>query len=361
MADNISTITGEASFFSVKEIPWHGLGKILDACPTSKEAIIQAGLNYEVRLAKLQAIIDSPVEEERVTMDIHDRYATYRADINYPFDIVRSRYTPVQNSEAFAFFDQIVGEDAAIYETAGSLGCGEIVFITAKLPSNFIVVGDDIINKYLLFTTTHDGSGSITAMFTPIRVVCNNTLNMALSSDRKKLIIRHTKNAHTFLEEGAKLMGIVNTMSNDLGELLKRLTRYNISDENIIRFINKIFLTKPELDVINSGGDITAYHKADISTKRINIIHSIIKYTFSNTGGQDMKHCRNTLYGVYNGISGYYQNVKEYNSNGKYDAEKRMKTILQGTGYEVMQQALDLAYQCSIAVDSGKDIITLLI
>jgi len=159
------------SFFSVKEKPWHGLGQIVDDYPTSAEALTFAGLDYEV--GKLPNKHTLPSGKEIIS---GTSFFTYRKDNEEVLgDSVGRDYEIVQNTEAFNFFDAIVGGEGIQYETAGALGKGERIFITAKLPGYIKVGGEDMIEKYLFLTTSHDGFGSITAAFTPTRVVCQNS------------------------------------------------------------------------------------------------------------------------------------------------------------------------------------------
>ncbi|HEY9340845.1 MAG TPA: DUF932 domain-containing protein [Hanamia sp.] len=137
-----------------------------------------------------------------------------RTDTETVLGVVGKDYEVVQNIDAFSFFDAIVGGDGIFYETAGALGKGERIFITAKLPDYIKVGNDDLIEQYLFLTTSHDGSGSITAAFTPVRIVCNNTLNAALCKKSNAIKIRHTANAKERLEEAHKLMGITNQLSS---------------------------------------------------------------------------------------------------------------------------------------------------
>src|SRR6476659_1783755 len=174
---NFNENTQQHSFFSVKEKAWHGLGQIVSDHPSSREALQFAGLDFEV--AKLPNLHRLPDGKE-VTSE--NSFFTYRTDNQEILgDRLGSDYEVVQNKDAFSFFDAIVGhKEGILYETAGALGKGERIFITAKLPDYIRVGHDDLIEKYLFLTTSHDGSGSITAAFTPIRVVCNNTLTVAL-------------------------------------------------------------------------------------------------------------------------------------------------------------------------------------
>jgi phage/plasmid-like protein (TIGR03299 family) len=185
MAHNINynSQTGKYSFFSVKEKAWHGLGQIVEQYPTSAEAIRHAGLDYEVAKSplytKASGVIQTNdgIEMGSTELAVPDCFATIRTDSNAVLGVVGKDYQIVQNREAFSFFDAIVGGgDGILYETAGALGQGERIFITAKLPDYIRVgKGDDVTEKYIFLTTSHDGSGSITAAFTPIRIVCQNS------------------------------------------------------------------------------------------------------------------------------------------------------------------------------------------
>ena len=187
---NFNSKTGRYSFFSVKEKAWHGLGKIVQDYPTSEQAIRHAGLDYEVvkspLFTKSSGIIETAngIEIGNSELEVPNYFANIRTDNNAVLGVVGKDYHIVQNRDAFSFFDSIVGgTNGILYETAGALGNGERIFITAKLPSYIRVGnGDDVTEKYIFLTTSHDGSGSITAAFTPIRIVCQNTLNASLFS-----------------------------------------------------------------------------------------------------------------------------------------------------------------------------------
>lgn len=202
---NFNEATGKYSFFSVKEKAWHALGQTVQEYPTSSEAIAFAGLDYEVIKAPLFVKGAAP----EITHEIPDQFATMRTDNNAVFGVVGKDYQIVQNADAFAFFDAIVGGgEGILYETAGVIGQGERIFITAKLPGYIRVgSGDDVTEKYIFLTTSHDGTGSITAAFTPIRIVCQNTLNAALRNMSNVVRIRHTAGAKERLEQAHKVMG----------------------------------------------------------------------------------------------------------------------------------------------------------
>lgn len=354
MAHNLNVNKGKVSFFSVKEKPWHNLGQILDNPATSEEAIREAGLDFEVAKEPVYVPVrDLQPDADRDTLfmrklgqeqsNIHnreirqvpDRFATFRTDNGTPFGVVGSRYEVVQNTDAFKFFDAIVGEGEAIFETAGALKDGQIIFITAKLPSYIRVKNNDDIEKYLLLTMTHDGTGSIQTMFTPIRVVCNNTLNAALRSNSCKVSIRHTKSAHNNLKEAHKIMGITNMLSNELSEIYDNLTRVKITDKALREYLETVVLGEP-LDRLIGLAEMNA-QTYELSTKAKNTIDGMERYYFEGVG-QDFEHCRGTLFGAYNAVTGYYQNMKLYKT-----VEDKMSSVMLGNGYEKGQVAFNLA------------------
>ena len=320
---------------SLREKPWHGLGKVVNEAMTSHDAIKLAGLDYEVKLGKLYSTIHN--ELPRITssddiINVPNYFATYRKDTNDYFGVVGSRYEIVQNREAFSFFDEIVGKKEAMFETAGALGKGETIFITAKLPHYIKVGGKDIIEKYLLFTSTHDGSGSIKAMLTPIRVVCNNTLNQALRNNTNRITLKHTINVHDRLREGAKLMGLVNVYSENFQHCLDYLSTREITVEQVNKFVNELYLSYTELELLDrANGRIEIVD--EISSRKKNIINDVL-VSIDNGIGQDI--FRGSAYWLYNGITTYYSNKKSYSSD-----EDRFTSILEGSSLTTQQKAFD--------------------
>lgn len=237
MAHNINynSKTERHSFFSVKEKAWHSLGTIIEDYPTSREAIRHAGLDYTVEKRTLftvdngQPLTDEPDLLVHSEIEVPDYFATIRTDTEQVLGVVGKDYEVVQNVDAFSFFDSIVGGgDGIMYETAGALGKGERIFITAKLPE-FIKVGkSDLIAQYLFLTTSHDGFGSITTSFTPIRICCQNTLNAALRSQTGAIKIRHTANAHERLKQAHQLLGITNQLGGEMEQIFNRWAKVKI-------------------------------------------------------------------------------------------------------------------------------------
>jgi len=330
MAHDLNIENEKVSFFSVKEKAWHGLGTVLDKAPTSAEAIKYAGLDFEV--VKVPNLIEWPIGSGNFK-ETPRSFSTVRQDNGEILgDKIGKVYSIVQNKDAFSFFDAIVGAGEAIYETAGALGKGETIFITAKLPSYIRVGNKDDIEKYLLLSMSHDGSGSIQAMFTPVRVVCNNTLNAALSGNGHKISIRHTKSAIGNLAEAHIALGIANKLSDNLNDAFNRMTKVKMKDEDVKQYIQNVFLPD-EILKTKVLDNLTKYQQETID--------DCFEY-YHNGPGQQMDTCKGTMFGAYNSVTGYFANVKSFK-----DETSKMKSNLLGTNYNTMQKAFDLSCRIS--------------
>lgn len=288
---------GRHSFFSVKEKPWHNLGQIVEEYPTSAEAIAHAGLDFEVEKRRLFTPSAPIVTQDFITagrLDIPDYCSTVRTDNDTVLGVVGKDYNIVQNRDAFSFFDSIVGGDGILYETAGALGKGERVFITAKLPDYIRVGKDDLIEKYLFLTTSHDGSGSITAAFTPIRIVCANTLNAAMQSKTNAVRIRHTSNAKDRLEQAHKVMGISDTLSSSLEAVFNYWTKTRISDQEVKKLIQ--YAMSPGREVLKK---LQEGRNEELSVCFNNMVDSAFEYAMSHPT-QQTNTTNGTVFGAYN-------------------------------------------------------------
>ncbi|WP_313385946.1 DUF932 domain-containing protein [Chishuiella sp.] len=349
---NFNEQTGRFSFFSVKEKAWHGLGQIVEQYPTSEEAIKHAGLDYEVVKSPLftngsKLITEiNDVELNQNVLEVPNYFANIRTDNNTVLGVVGKDYHIVQNREAFNFFDAIVGgDDGILYETAGALGKGERIFITAKLP-DYIRVGngDDVTEKYIFLTTSHDGSGSITAAFTPIRIVCQNTLNASLRNMTNVVRIKHTSGAKQRIENAHKIMGLANTLSTQLEHIFNHWTTVKVTDNEVKKLIQLALCPNKEtFDLLKKGAE------DEISTMFKNTIDDAFQYAMlSNT--QLMETTKGTLYGAYNAVTGYFQNVRNY----KNDEAKLQSIVLGGTAQLKSQKAFDL---CTDFAQYGSEIL----
>jgi len=324
MAHNIyfNEQTGKHSFFSVQEKPWHNLGQIVTDYPTSKEALIFAGLDYEVvkrRLFTHDGEINKGMDFLIRDIEIPNYHATLRTDTNQVLGVVGKDYEIVQNVDAFSFFDSIVGGEGIQYETAGALGKGERIFITAKLPSYIKVGKEDLIEQYLFLTTSHDGYGSITAAFTPIRIVCNNTLNAAMRNHSNSIKIRHTANAKERLALAHKVMGISYQLSQELEGLFNQWTKIRITDAEVRKLIQ--IALAPNKETLQN---LSVGKQEENSAYFEKMCESAFEYAMTNET-QSMETTKGTLFGAYNAVTGYFQNVRIYK-----DSETKLKSTLLG-------------------------------
>ncbi|HEY4325120.1 MAG TPA: DUF932 domain-containing protein [Mucilaginibacter sp.] len=345
--------TGKHSFFSVKEKAWHGLGQIVENYPTSAEAIRYAGLDY---LVEKRPLFTNSLANELADLDeagqfpktnVPNFFATVRNDNNSVLGVVGKDYEVVQNVDAFQFFDAIVSGGSGIkYETAGALGKGERIFITAKLPDYIKVGKQDLIEQYLFLATSHDGFGSITAAFTPTRIVCNNTLNAAMRNHSSGIKIRHTASANDRLKQAHTLMGISHVMAQELEELFNHWTKVRITDLQVKKLIqvamapNKEVISNLELGLVDK-----------LSTTYNNIVDNAFAYAMADPT-QQMETTAGTLFGAYNAITGYYQNVRNFK-----DGDAKFRSIMDGTARQRAQVAFDL---CQNFVRNGADALNLI-
>jgi len=325
MAHEIWMDNGRASMMYVEEVPWHGLGTKLDKPATAQEAIKAANLDWEVEKQLLVAVGGT-------AMQPIGKYAVVRKDLwgrpDCPvFGIVGEDYTPLQNRDAFSFFDEIVGSGANIYHTAGALGKGERVWILAKLPGYIRVVGDDITDKYLLLSNSHDGHSSVQVKFTPIRVVCQNTLTMALSQGPTVRVV-HTKDVHKHLRQAMQILGIINRRFDELGEAFQNMAKVQMTEERSQSYFNLVF---------PNPRDPEDWEGTNQARQNRQWAH----YFFENGEGNKEAGVRGTLWAAYNGVTEYIDHCKKPKS--KQSDDRRLNSIWFGEGYLVKARAFNVA------------------
>lgn len=217
------------TMFYVRETPWHGLGTRVLTAPTSKDALELAGLNWEV--------VQEPIYTE--TEELIEGYkANVRDSDRKVLGVVTDRYKVIQNQEAFAFTDELLGEGVR-YETAGSLQGGKKVWLLAHLPHEYIISGERI-SPYLIFSNTHDGSGAIKVALTPIRVVCNNTLNLALNTAKRSWSMIHTGDIKGKMEEAKNTLFMAEKYMDELGKEFEALRMKSMTDEKVMEYIEEL-------------------------------------------------------------------------------------------------------------------------
>jgi phage/plasmid-like protein (TIGR03299 family) len=239
--------------------------------------------------------------------------------------VVGKGYTPVQNSEAFDFFDNLVNENEACYQSAGALGLGERIWILAKLPTDIVIGKEDLINNYVLVYNSFDGSSGITALITPIRVVCNNTLTAALKEAKNKVVIRHTRNVVDRLKQAHTVLGLSNKYRVELEASLNALASKQVNKKLVMDFLSGVYdYVDPETKMLKAAGKKNK--------------EAIMEIFESNVGGQDMPTCRGTMYGLYNAFTFYYDNVIDYKTQ-----DNKAQSLWFGNSAAMRQWAFDKA------------------
>ena len=220
MAANVETM------FYVRETPWHGLGTRVMEAPSSKEALGLAGLDWKVVQEPVYTQAEELIEGYKANVRDTDRKV---------LGVVTNRYRIIQNEEAFGFTDALLGEGVR-YETAGSLQGGRKVWLLARLPHEYIISGERI-SPYLVFSNAHDGSGAVRVALTPIRVVCNNTLNLALSTAKRSWSMMHTGNVQEKLEEAKDTLFRAENYMDSLGKEFDELRKKKLTDKQVMDYI----------------------------------------------------------------------------------------------------------------------------
>ena len=274
MAHEVESLMYTSNDQNGRFVPWHGLGTPVKESPTSADALELAGLNWRVE--------GKPIYTDG-GIRIPGYVANTRDSDGSVLGVVTEKYKIVQNEDAFAFTDSLIGGDVR-YETAGSLRNGRSTFLLAKLPDKKIL--DDDFGQYLCFTNTHDGSGAVKVMMTPVRVVCNNTLNLALNSTKRMWTCKHMGSMKDKLHEAEETLGFANKYMDNLAVVAERLANVSLKDEEIQAIVAEMF------PMDENASDRT---KANMQKAKQEFM---IAYYMP-----DIKKFRNTAWGVLNATS----------------------------------------------------------
>ncbi len=269
------------SMMYVGQTPWHGLGrKIPDGKKLSvREAIVAAKLDWQVELRRL--FIEGL---EEVQSGILDQYAVCRTSDNAFLGIVGPGYVPLQNEDALQWFQPFLDAGEATLETAGSLKGGRHVWALAKIRDGNMTVGKrDSVAHYILLSNAHDGSVTVRVGFTPIRVVCNNTLSLAHDSKASKLLrVKHTFNLHDNLKLVREIMNVARGEFNATVGQYRHLQRRSIDAAGLEKYVRVVF---------------------DLSGKSSRELIPNIIYLFEN--GRGNREAGRTYWGAYNAVTEY--------------------------------------------------------
>lgn len=303
------------SMFSVKQVPWHGLGKIIENSPTIQDGIELAGLNWEAELHPLFCSDGAEVTHRAV------RRSTDKSVLG----IVGPDYTPLQNREAFDWFQPFVDANLAKLVTAGSLRNGQRVWVLAQInqaPSE--IVKGDLVEKFILLSNGHDGKLAARVGFTPIRVVCANTMQMAHASEASKLIrVRHRSAVKQNIDKLRDIMNLANQEFEATAEQYRFLANSNFKKDDVLKYVKQLLDIKDD---------------EKISTRTLNICKDIFARIDGGLG-QNIQGVSGTWWAVYNGFTEY---LSYENGN---NADNRLNSLWFGQNQAWNKQALDLAIE----------------
>ena len=331
MTAEIEVKGGVASMMYAGETPWHGLGTRVEKEVTAEAAIKLAGLDWEcekhpIYLAGKKQVDGIPVIGTRV----EDKVAVVRNGGCAILGLVSEDYHIIQNNECFSFLDEIVGSGQAIFHTAGALFGGRVIFCTIKLPTD-AKVGDDLIQKYLLMKSAHDGTSALHVRWTPIRVVCANTLSVAMSrKSDAQVSIRHTTNCQPRIEEARNVLKLADEYYQVMEKQFNALLDQQFSEARMAKFSETLF---PQV------GD----KLAGITKKRR---EGVVELFSTGKGNAAVK---NTKWAAFNAVTEYADHRLAVRPEKHGDtvsaqqiSEARMVSITDGTGSRLKQKAFDL-------------------
>lgn len=308
-----------------RQAAWHNLGTVTGKYNTWAE--IQAAGFIDFQVAKRQLL--DPVSGKAV-----EAWGTFRTDNGGFLGAVGSDYTPIQHRDGFATIDALVNSvDGAHYETAGVLGSGEVVWGLAALNRSYEVVAGDKHESYLLFSTSHDGSRSHEYRLTDTRVVCQNTLNLALGYGAKNALrVRHTKNAQDRLQTVHGLIAELNEQTDDVAAKMRELTTRKTTRETVTAIFDRLF---PKTQRDNG--------REESSSIRENNIREILA-RFESNDLNAFPEVRGTAYNLLNAITEYTDHYRS--SRGG----ERAQAAIFGSGDALKTKAFEMIYEVA-----GKD------
>jgi phage/plasmid-like protein (TIGR03299 family) len=288
------------SMFYVRTAPWHGLGVRTEECLTSEDALKTAGLDWKV---KRQEIMTLDLKE------IQGYKANVRGDNGTILGVVTDRYKVVQNDEAFAFTDSLI-QHGVTYETAGSLSEGRRIWILAKLPDVY-TLADEKVDPYIVFSNSHDGTGAIKAAMTPVRVVCQNTLNLALNDAKRIWTTIHTGDIKQKLEEARSTLLMAGQYMGALSREAAEMSLIKLTDKKVMQFIDEL---------IKMPDEPTDLRRTNITRLRADITHRYFD-------APDLKLLPKNGWRFINAVSDFATHAEPLRKTVKYNENLFAKTM----------------------------------
>lgn len=304
-----------------KATPWHDLGTVVEGKLTAQDAIVEAGLDWSVEQRDAVVRVSGGDGTKSEYAVVPNQFHNMRTSDKHVVGTVGNRYHVLQNREAFTFMDDLADDSRPKYVSAGSLFGGSTVWMLMQLPEqiNLTDSDDESINQYILLRNSHDGSTAVTAAVTPIRVVCNNTLTMALQGTRRQYNVRHTQTMQGKLTEANKVLGIAKGYGKALEAVGKEMIAASFSNAEFDAFLESLVPTEDKMRELASSDK----EKHAGLTRALNK-QDEIKSIYHNT--PDLQNIKGTKWGAFQAIVDY--NDHHIDGRGNNKAENRMNRIL---------------------------------
>ena len=322
MPHDLATTNGQTAMMYAGETPWHGLGTKLEEPATAAEAIVAAGLNYEVELRSL--LTDDGIS-------VPSRKAVIRRDTDVVLGTVGNSYSPVQNHQCFSFLDAVVGDGQLRYHTAGALGKGQKVWMLAKLPGEIRVKdSEDVTEKYLLLSNSHDGTSALRVFFSPIRVVCSNTLGAAERRGRKDGVsIMHKGDLKAKVTEAQEILGLAKRFYDDVDEHIDRLANHYPTHQQLEEYFFNIYPNAP-----------------NAKNRRAENVRSELFRLFESGRGQDIPEIRLTTWAAFNAVTEFVDHFRSTRGRTPHaKASRRLESAWFGSGARLKADAWTAALE----------------
>ncbi len=328
MAHEIDMTGGIARVMVAGAPAWHRLGTNVAEAQTSDEAIKLAGLDWNVEQIPVQAVRTVEVDGQLVnrTIDIPGKYANIRSDSEAPLAVVSDSYRVFQNREAFDFCDAIVGQKLAMYETAGSLKGGKQVWMMIRVPGELRATANDVTLPYIVLSNTHDGSQALRMVPTAVRVVCANTLTLALSRSHRTqgVTIRHCESLKDRVEEARKAFSIVTRRLEAHGQEMRQMAERKLTQSELANYFARI---------------VTANTESDAKRKELlNALADSLNHPTNNVDG-----ITGTAWAAYNAVSYYADHLTKVRGSGMKADDARLNSVWFGAANDMKQTAYNAA------------------
>ena len=289
------------------EVPWHGLGVKVEDNLTPDEMLVAAGLDWTVSKRHLFTHSEPSVDNSKEVIPVNDYYVLVRDSDNKTFGPCGPKFVPSQNADAFKFFEKFTSVGDMSMDTAGALKGGEQVWGLAKINDGFTLPGDDRVLGYLLVSVSHKWGKANEIRFTPIRVVCNNTLTYALADKTRpsfKMPHLTALDAEVF-KSAEEALGIAGDRMKDFKESAEFLSSKNYTSQNVVSYISELF--QPELleqqKNIEQMSDIKAIATRQSMVDEFKRIPAMVHQALEEQPGANLKSSKGTWWGAANAVT----------------------------------------------------------